>query len=114
MAGTKGATVSKNKDLVAFGREVRRRRTAIGLSLEALSEVSGLTPKHLRGIEAGRRNPSLLSMLAIARGLDVPLGEMLGLPRIPAEAIEAWRLLCSLPTDARLAMVSNMRALVAG
>jgi transcriptional regulator with XRE-family HTH domain len=113
MTGTKGATVSKNKDLVAFGREVRRRRTAIGMSLEALSEASDLTPKYIRSIEAGRRNPSLLSMLAIARGLDTPLGEMLGLPHIPAEAIEAWRLLCALPDDSRLAAVSLVRALAA-
>jgi transcriptional regulator with XRE-family HTH domain len=86
----------------------------MGLSLEALSEASGLTPKYIGSVEEGRRNPSLLSMLAIARGFDTPLGEMLGLPHIPAEAIEAWRLLCSLPTDSRLAVVSNVRALVAG
>ena len=53
-------------------------------------------------------------MLEIARGLDTPLGEMLGLHHIPAESIEAWRLLCALPTDSRLAVVSNVRALVAG
>jgi transcriptional regulator with XRE-family HTH domain len=103
----------KDHALVAFGREVRRRRTAIGLSLEALSEAAGLTPKYISGIEMGRRNPSLLAMLAIARGLNAPLGEMLGLPHIPAEAIEAWRLLCALSKESRIGVLALLRALTA-
>jgi transcriptional regulator with XRE-family HTH domain len=83
------------------------------MNLEALSEAAGLTPNYIGGIEAGRRNPSLLSMLSIARGLGAPLGEMLDLPHIPAEAIEAWRLLCALPHDPRLAAIALLRALAA-
>lgn len=103
----------KDHTLVAFGREVRRRRTALGLTLEALSEAAGLTPNYIGGIETGRRNPSLVSMTLIARGLDAPLGEMLGLPYIPAEAVEAWRLLCALPNEPRLAALAFLRSLAA-
>jgi transcriptional regulator with XRE-family HTH domain len=107
------APPAKDVAIVAFGREVRRRRTAVGLTLEALSEAAGLTPNYISAIELGKRDPSFSSMQAIARGLGAPLGELLGLPDVSAEAIEAWRLLCALPVNPRNAALGLLRSLAA-
>ena len=61
-----------------FCREVRRRRLALGLTLEQLAERSGLTPNYIGAVELGKRDPSLSTVLALARGFKVPPGEMLG------------------------------------
>jgi transcriptional regulator with XRE-family HTH domain len=57
--------------LQAFGFAVRDARERTGMSLDALAEASGLSTRMLLGIEHGRRNPSLLTVLAVARGLDI-------------------------------------------
>jgi transcriptional regulator with XRE-family HTH domain len=97
--------------LVAFGREVRRRRMAQGLSLEALGKAADLTPSFIGGVETAKRNPSLLSMLSIAKGLSAPLGELLGMPELSAEGVEGARLLGALPVDVRGAILHAVRAL---
>jgi transcriptional regulator with XRE-family HTH domain len=40
------------------------------MSIEALAEAAGLSWRMLIGIEHGKRNPSLLTILAIAKGLS--------------------------------------------
>ncbi len=57
--------------LKAFGRAVRRRRHALGLSLEGLAERSGLHWTYVGGIERGQRNLGLVNLLRLAEGLDV-------------------------------------------
>lgn len=62
-----------------FGREVRRRRTALRLTLEALAHRAGITPHHLSAIENGKAQPRLDTVLALAKALGrVPPGELLG------------------------------------
>src|ERR1051325_9327409 len=76
-----------------FCREVRRRREALGLTQDELAERSGLTPNYIGTIENGKRDPSLSTMMAIAKGLNVKLGELLGpLPDISPAAHEMARL----------------------
>jgi transcriptional regulator with XRE-family HTH domain len=55
-----------------FGKEVRRRREALGLTLEELAERAGLTPNYVGTVETGKRDPSLSTVLALAKGLRVP------------------------------------------
>jgi transcriptional regulator with XRE-family HTH domain len=78
---------------VEFGQEIRRRREAAGLTLEALAERAGLTPNYIGGIEMGRRDPSLSTVLAIARGLRISPADLLGgIEEMSPAAIEAGRL----------------------
>jgi transcriptional regulator with XRE-family HTH domain len=97
----------------AFGREVRRRRHAQGLTLEALGEAADLAPNFIGGIELGHREPSIGSMAKLAAGLGAPLGELLGMPDMTADAIEAARLLSALPVEVREPIVGALRALAA-
>lgn len=63
---------------VSFGREVRRRRRNLGLTLEQLAEASGLSPHFLSTVETEKRDPSLSTIEAIAKGLECQAGELLG------------------------------------
>ena len=72
----------------------------MGLTLEKLSERSGLTPNYIGGIEIGKRDPSLESMLRLAKALRVPPQELLGgLPVLSPHAIEAGKLIEALPRE---------------
>jgi transcriptional regulator with XRE-family HTH domain len=78
---------------VKFGHEIRRRRKALGMTIEQLAEKANLTPNYLGTLEAGRRDPSLSTVLALAKGLSVPPAELFGGPgKLSPEAVEAARL----------------------
>jgi transcriptional regulator with XRE-family HTH domain len=97
--------------ILALGRELRRRRQARGLSLDSLGEVAGLTPNYVGSIELGRRDPSLSTMIRIARAIGSEIGELLGLPDMTADAIEAARLFSSLPGEVRAPAINALQAL---
>lgn len=54
-----------------LGRQIRVARTERGWTLKDLSESSGVSVSQLSSIERGAHLPSLESMLAIARALDL-------------------------------------------
>ena len=56
--------------LHAFGMHLRRMREARGITLEELAQRSGMSFRGVVYIEHGRRNPSLTTVLNLARGLD--------------------------------------------
>jgi transcriptional regulator with XRE-family HTH domain len=62
--------------LSLFGRTVRRLRKQRGLSQEKLAELAGMHLNHVSSIERGERNPGLLSVLKIAKALDVPVTDL--------------------------------------
>lgn len=95
----------------AFGREVRRRRQALGLTLDMFGERSGLTPNYIGSIEAGARDVSIGSMVKLAAGLGAPLGEIIGLPEMTGETIEGARLLTAIPDEVRAPLLGTLRAL---
>lgn len=67
-----------------FGREVRRLRKARHLTIEQLAELAELSTNYLGAVERGEKNPSLGTVIAIARGLKVPAGALLVSP-MPGE-----------------------------
>lgn len=56
-----------------LGEKIQAIRVEKGLSLRKLAEGSGVTPAMLSQIENERVNPSLNTLRAIARMLDIPL-----------------------------------------
>jgi transcriptional regulator with XRE-family HTH domain len=103
--------MATNETAIAFGREIRRRRHAQGLTLDALAVGAGLTPGYIGSIEAGRRDPSIGSLVKLAAGLGAPLGELLGLPGLPSDTLEAARLFSTLPPEVREPIAGALRAL---
>lgn len=96
-----------------FGREVRRRREALGLTLEQLAERAGLTPNYVGSVEHGRRDPSLSTVAALAKGLRVPAAELLGgVQELGPVGLEGGRLLDAAPADVQGAVLALLRAVV--
>ncbi|HEV3321846.1 MAG TPA: helix-turn-helix transcriptional regulator [Solirubrobacteraceae bacterium] len=68
---------SRQDASAAFGQRLREVRTEKGLSQEALGHRTGLHATAIGRLERGRREPRLMSILNLARGLKVPPGELL-------------------------------------
>ncbi len=62
---------------VAFGRAVRARREALGISQETLAERCDLDRTYISGVERGRRNPTVQAVYRLAGGLDIPAGDLI-------------------------------------
>lgn len=60
----------------ALGPSIRQRRESIGLSLRALAERVGISASALSHIEKGRSQPSVSTLFALARELDISLDEL--------------------------------------
>ena len=70
-------TQEDKEKLVQFGAKVRLLRQERGLTQFELAAKCGLDRNYIGMFERGERNPSYLSMLKIANGLDVNIKEML-------------------------------------
>ncbi|WP_020398965.1 helix-turn-helix domain-containing protein [Kordiimonas gwangyangensis] len=54
----------------ALARNVRKRRTELGLSQEALADAAGLDRTYISGIERGLRNPTIEVVSKLASALQ--------------------------------------------
>ncbi len=61
-------------------QNIRSRRTARGLSLGELAALAGVGKSTLSMLEAGKGNPSIETLLAIAAALGVPFGHLVEPP----------------------------------
>jgi len=109
--GRRRPAMSPDERILALGRELRRRRHARGLSLYGVGEAAGLSPNYVGSVELGRRDPSLSTMIRIAQAVGAEIGELLGLPHMTADAIEAARLLSTFPCEVRARVVNALQAL---
>jgi transcriptional regulator with XRE-family HTH domain len=62
---------------ILLGNAIRKRRTQIGCSQQAVAERADLHLTYINEVENGKRNPTLLSMLAIARALQTTPSSLL-------------------------------------
>ena len=69
---------------------MRRLRKTRGLSQEELAARANMHLNHVSSIERGERNLGLLSVLKLARGLDVPVTQLLD--EFPPEVVKRLRL----------------------
>ncbi len=96
---------------MSFGATVRRKREGLGLTLEALAERARLSPNYIGTVENGRRDPSLSTVLALAKALRVPAGELLGgVEDLEPEALEAARLFRDAAPEVQDAVLRLLRA----
>ena len=79
--------------LELLGSLLRAQRTAAGLSLRRLAELTSVSNAYLSQLERGQHEPSLSVLRAITDALDVPLGPLLaraGLLDAPAQGEPPW------------------------
>lgn len=62
--------------LIALGQNVRKRREALGLTQEALSDKAGLDQTYISGIERGIRNPGIINIAKLAKALKISTAEL--------------------------------------
>ena len=62
--------------LANVGRKIRALRKEKGLTLIAVSEVTGLSPASVSQIERGLANPSFTTLAQLAHGLEIPVGKL--------------------------------------
>jgi transcriptional regulator with XRE-family HTH domain len=63
--------------LESFGKRVRERRKALGLSQEAFAVKCGLDRTYVSGIERGKRNVALRNIEAVAKALGISIAELM-------------------------------------
>ncbi|WP_122246150.1 helix-turn-helix domain-containing protein [Pseudomonas savastanoi] len=57
----------------AFGRRLRDKRLAAGISQEDLASRANLDRTYVSGCERGKRNPSLKTIVKLASALNIDL-----------------------------------------
>lgn len=62
---------------VKFGQRVKELRLSKGYSQEKLAEISDLDRTYIPGIEAGKRNVSLVVVEKISKAFGVSISELL-------------------------------------
>ena len=63
--------------LVSFGLKLKKIRNSKNLSQEKLAEITGLHRTYISSLERGNRNPTLLTLQALSKSLDVSVSELL-------------------------------------
>ncbi|WP_022667484.1 helix-turn-helix domain-containing protein [Desulfospira joergensenii] len=69
----------------SISNNLKRIREARNLSLEGLSELSGVSKSMLRQIETGKSNPTIATIWKIANGLKVSFTSLLRRPAVEAK-----------------------------
>ena len=67
----------RHSSLTVFGLNIRRLREERALTQEALAEKASLDPTYISGIERGVRNPSILSLVRVAKALGVTAADLM-------------------------------------
>jgi transcriptional regulator with XRE-family HTH domain len=60
-----------------MGMKLKKLRTAKGLSQEALAKRAKITREYVNKLEAGRHDPTMGKLQALAKALGVPVTELL-------------------------------------
>lgn len=66
--------------LAAIGNRIRKARLARNMTLQAIAQVSGLSPSMLSLVERGRASPSIGSLIVIANALGITMSELVSTP----------------------------------
>lgn len=66
----------RHRALTAFGLNLRSERERKKLTQEKLAEKADLDPSYISGIERGVRNPSILSVVRIAKALGTTVSDL--------------------------------------
>lgn len=59
------------------GSDFKRLRMQRGLTQEQAAELSGFSQQYISGLEAGRRNPTVVTVFELAHALGVTRMELL-------------------------------------
>ena len=69
--------VRNEKIIKALGQRIRSIRTHKQLSMEKLAELSDIDYRQVSYIELGQTDPSISTLSALCKGLDITLAELM-------------------------------------
>lgn len=69
--------IDRERVLKKFGRSLADLRQQAGLTQEELAARSGLHRTYVGSVERGERNPTVTSVVAIAKGLGCPVSRLM-------------------------------------
>ena len=98
--------------LATIGRGIRMAREIRGLSQETLAARAGINNSFLSQVERGLKAPSLKTIHAIARELDVPVSQLFADEDATTSAVverEVADILDAAPADRKKALVDLLR-----
>ena len=72
--------LERTEALKKFGAALAVRRKEAGLSQEALADRARLHPNYIGDLERGERNPTVMTLLALAEGLKCSPSDLLREP----------------------------------
>ena len=61
-----------------FGEKLKAFRTLKGFTLEQLAFEADIELSQVHRVEKGKINPTLTTLIALAKGLGIPLAELVG------------------------------------
>ena len=64
------------KSLIPLGKAIRARRAELKISQEELAERCGFDRTYISMLERGKRNPSLLNLLRLVKGLETSVSKL--------------------------------------
>lgn len=99
------------------GPRIRQLREARGLSREDLADKAGISPRGLAEAEKDGSNPTLSTLMGVARALGVTLDQLVGQETDVAQRLRLIRLLAEpgeTPDDVTLETMKYLRRLMAG
>ncbi|HYI44529.1 MAG TPA: helix-turn-helix transcriptional regulator [Actinomycetota bacterium] len=69
-------TTHREKLLTRFGKDLLSIRKAAGLTQEQVADRSGLHVNYIGGLERGERNPTMVTLAALAAGLGCDVTDL--------------------------------------
>lgn len=73
---TPSARYAYDPALVALGEAIRRARLRRGISQEELAHRSEIDRSHMGSIERAKQNPTFISLVRIARAMDMTVAQL--------------------------------------
>lgn len=67
----------KNKILTDFGYHIKKLRIEKNLTQDQFAQICGLHKNYIGMIERGERNPSLINIEIIAKGLEISISDLM-------------------------------------
>lgn len=67
----------ENTELKTLGQTIRLKRENLGLTQNEVAERAGLDRNYIGMVERGERNPSYLSLIKIAKGLNLTVYQLI-------------------------------------
>jgi transcriptional regulator with XRE-family HTH domain len=69
------------KEHLGIGETIRHFRKKQGLTLQQLADMAGLSPSFISLAERGKATPSIVSLMNLAKSLDISISNFLEIPK---------------------------------